>query len=262
MLKIKILLYYTLLQMTLAFKKENWFQFFITLCTIAGNYFLGSDIASMSDRYELLITPSSPTFAIWGIIYAMLCCSSFMDNGLNLVLYTTSAVLNCGWVYCFTSDRLIVSSVVLVMLNMLLWILSTNKKSYLTNFTFGIYATWTFGAALLNIGSLIVKTQGVDWSSYILFAYSMFPLILLLLYVECNISCFLTILWTSLGIMSKGLILEAMYPMVITLIIMLKSKHKIPFHNPSETTTASITSTTSTEPNLSSTAPTVGILLV
>jgi len=85
-----------------------------------------------------------------------------------------------------------------------------------------VYATWTLGAFLLNAGSAIkVVTQGFDSSNYILHLYAIIPFILYAQYPNCNISCFLTIAWTSIGCMANGSAPEAIFPFLTSLMVLL-----------------------------------------
>lgn len=208
--------------------KDNSLQFLITVATIVGNYILGDDISRVSDLTSLNITPPGYTFGIWGVIYFLLILSSFRKNDISTVLYLLSAILNCSWIYIYTNEYIEWAAGVLIALNIILWKLTTIKKDTLTNFTFGIYAAWTLGAALLNMGSALLKITGIDFSSIILTVYAVVPFILDILFTKSPISCYFTFIWTAIAIFTKG-IYEALIPIFSCLFIII-ARNKIDLH--------------------------------
>ena len=68
----------------------------------------GSQTGKVSNKYDMIVTPPGPFFAIWGIIYIGLIISgvySAVSNTWSLgvtVIFAVVNILNALWVYIFS----------------------------------------------------------------------------------------------------------------------------------------------------------------
>lgn len=136
------------------------------------------DNATLSDKYQTLITPSAYAFAIWGIIFtAELVWTVFQTLpsyrshplvvkgvGYNFAL---ASLAQCLWTIAFGLEKLSLSLVCMIsILIPLLLILSKTatsefpvadtKEYWLLKFPFEIHASWILAATCLNVNVILV----------------------------------------------------------------------------------------------------------
>jgi hypothetical protein len=130
----------------------------------------GNTTGDISAKYNTLFTPSGFTFSIWLVIYVLLSVfviSIFINpeviltsNRLQvLILFCTVNVFNILWLLSWHNDRILLSTVFMViLLVLLLTILRFISKSDLLSYvTFSIYSGWISVALIANIAIFIVK---------------------------------------------------------------------------------------------------------
>lgn len=138
----------------------------------------------ISQRYQTIITPPSITFSIWSVIYLSLLCfiiyqiTRLYKNELYLVektgiWYFTSTLLNVVWLFVWHYEKIILSTVVMVLLFLNLIMLykrigigeisvPTLDKIFMF-FPFSIYTGWISIATVLNISVLLVY---LNWNAF------------------------------------------------------------------------------------------------
>lgn len=149
---------------------------------------VGRNVALISNKYTNLITPAPLTFAIWGIIYLSVSAyviwqllSIFSTSALYQIdhviykiglLFMISCAFNCLWLFAWTSDRLLISVILifgllfsLIEINQRIYTLLPNSPSYrlFLRWPFGIYLGWITIAALTNVAAYLVK---IGWAGF------------------------------------------------------------------------------------------------
>ena len=147
----------------------------------------GIDTGAVSDSYPNLFAPTGLTFAIWGVIYALLLAYTVYQLGggrsgpgramnhalLNRVsaIFALSSVANSVWIFSW-HYRLIPVSVLLmlVILVCLIMIMETIRGERLTGqerllvkLPFGVYFGWITVATIANVTTLLVD---LGWSGF------------------------------------------------------------------------------------------------
>ncbi len=128
----------------------------------------GITTGEISDKYETLFTPAGFTFSIWGIIYLLVSAfvvtfvvaspESIKNIELLGILFIVSCFLNAGWLFSWHFDRIILSTIIMVLfLVTLLSILKFTTPEGLTYATFSIYAGWVSIALIANISIMLFK---------------------------------------------------------------------------------------------------------
>lgn len=146
----------------------------------------GWDTAAVSDAYPNLFAPLGLTFAIWGVIYALLGMFFFrlfevwkpkkkaLPNGvLNqvTVLFTISSVLNMAWLFAWQYNIIWLS--VLLMIGLLVSLILINEKisnsvidqkeAWMVKVPFGVYFGWITVATIANISTWLVS---IGWDRF------------------------------------------------------------------------------------------------
>lgn len=144
----------------------------------------GINTAGVSDSYPNLFAPAGITFAIWGVIYALLTAftvrmfglmapkKSPLTNGeFNQVikLFTVSSVLNMVWLFAWQYKLISVS--VVLMIALLVTLLKINsllrykpfgvKEYCMVRLPFSIYFGWITVATIANITTWLVS---IGWN--------------------------------------------------------------------------------------------------
>ena len=158
------------------------------MLTISG--VVGSKTGKISNKYDLIVTPPGPFFAIWGVIYTSLLVSGIycaVSNTWSLgvtVLFAILNLLNAAWIYVFSyaSTRANnISLVILILMTVLnevqwVWMETSSKTSAdVSNWNianiniFSFYQGWLVAAANLNFGVVLVYSFGLkkDIQTYI-----------------------------------------------------------------------------------------------
>lgn len=126
----------------------------------------------ISDKYPTYITPAGYAFAIWSLIYLGLLIFSIYQalpaqaarfRDIRRV-YILSCVANCGWLYYWHHDMILVCLVIILFLlgtlafiNVRLQTTDTNAEYWLAKVPFGIYFGWVTAATILNATIALVS---------------------------------------------------------------------------------------------------------
>jgi len=95
---------------------------------------VGKRTKTISDKYNLIVTPPGPFFAIWGVIYISLIVAGLYNVINNIwsiqvvTLFGVGCLLNALWVYVFDLGTLramnfcLLIVLIMAILNQFLWI--------------------------------------------------------------------------------------------------------------------------------------------
>lgn len=144
----------------------------------------GLDTAAVSDKYANLFAPAGFTFAIWGVIYALLFIYLLRvwhvittakprikakEQTILLQQFTLTSVLNIAWLFAWQYQVLWLS--VLLMIALLVTLLQIQRglstlqlsrgESFTVRVPFSIYAGWITVATIANITTWLVS---VGWN--------------------------------------------------------------------------------------------------
>lgn len=124
----------------------------------------------ISDKYPTLVTPAGYAFSIWSLIYfGLIAFSIYQLLPSNIAkyrnyrqLFIMTCVLNCGWIFFWHNDRILVSFVIIIMLAVLLFAINfkvtatDNLREYwFVKAPFSIYFGWVTAATLINFAVLL-----------------------------------------------------------------------------------------------------------
>ncbi|HKX85021.1 MAG TPA: hypothetical protein VJL58_12435 [Pyrinomonadaceae bacterium] len=152
-----------------------------TLGTIAFNWLAadgsvgGVTPADISARYLTPATPADYSFAIWTLIYfGMLVFGIYQLLPSNLVrfrkvrsLYILSCALNCGWIFVWVSDQIVISFVLIILLTACLLLINLNLRTtgyWTVKAPFEVYFGWVTAAAFVN-SFVLLKYLNVELSA-------------------------------------------------------------------------------------------------
>jgi len=153
------------------------------------------DNATLSDKYQTLITPAPYAFAIWGIIFTaelvwtiFQVLPSYRSNelvvksvGYNFAL---ASFAQCAWTILFGLEKIGLSLIAMVsiLVPLLATLKNTSQKTtkttkdyWLLKFPFEIHASWIMAATLLNVNVLSVAHETsstiqttIGWASLVI----------------------------------------------------------------------------------------------
>ena len=147
-----------------------------TLATVGFNflasagYINGVTPEEISNKYLTPVTPAGFAFAIWSLIYAGMIAFSVYQllpakaakyRGIR-TYYLLTCVLNCGWIYFWHHDQIVVCLVSIVSLAFVLFLVCRTLKLtdspgeyWLVKAPFGIYFGWVTAATLINFAVML-----------------------------------------------------------------------------------------------------------
>lgn len=126
----------------------------------------------ISDKYPTNITPAGYAFAIWSLIYLGLFVFSIYQALPSQTArfrpirraYILSCVANCGWLYYWHHEMILVCLLIILFLlgtlafiNSKLQTTETNAEYWLAKVPFGIYFGWVTAATILNATIALVS---------------------------------------------------------------------------------------------------------
>jgi benzodiazapine receptor len=227
-------------------KKQVFFQginivaFIVTVVVnvLAGSTTLLNGLTSgeVSDLYPTLITPAGFTFAIWGIIYALLLVfivyQSLPRNRdkpfLNQIsiLFALSGIWNISWLFLWHFQLIIYSLILMIALLATLIIIYlrlnigradvTLKEKISVHLPFSVYLGWISIATIANVAVTLTfigwdgwGIQPVNWT-IIIIAMALI-LTLVVLATRRDLAYSLVIIWALVGIITK----QIEYPNII-----------------------------------------------
>lgn len=199
----------------------------------------GISTGDVSYKYPNLFQPSGMTFSIWGVIYVMLFAyliyqytligkelsleSRQLYDKVNLI-FACSSLLNGLWLFAWHYDRMILSTVIILLLLVSLILMSqmSIQLDNLTKTTFSIYLGWITIATIANITITLVKygMPGFNQSAvlltvFILFIGLMIAILWMVKYKDLAFGA--VVLWAYLGIIIRHLSktdLNQEYPLI------------------------------------------------
>ena len=157
----------------------------------------GAKNGKVSNKYDLIVTPFGPFFAIWGIIYIGLIISGvycLVSNTWSLgvtVLFAAVNILNALWVYVFSFATLTTNNICLfivilmTLLNQVQWVwmeIPANSFEDISTWNitnrniFAFYQGWLIAASNLNLGVTLVHSLGVSKNTHAFIFWIMCPL--------------------------------------------------------------------------------------
>ena len=160
------------------------------LASLASNALFGRSIGAVSGDRSLDITPRSPAFGIWGVIYTLLViCVVYIARGRALpsrgfaYALGASLVLSAIWVPAFvrnTPGSLLAASLTLwfalaaalVAVHLAGPLPSDAAQAVAVQGSAGLYAGWLCCAAVLGTG-IAMKAQNISLPSWSLFALAL-----------------------------------------------------------------------------------------
>jgi hypothetical protein len=138
----------------------------------------GVDTGAISDKYQTLVTPAGYAFTIWSLIYLGLIAFSIYQmlpaNVTRLAFlrtpYIFTCVLNCGWLYFWHSEQIVICFVIITLLLLTLLVINymiagpaSLADSWIVKAPFGLYAGWVSGATAVNF-AIMLKFLRVELS--------------------------------------------------------------------------------------------------
>ncbi|HSI88419.1 MAG TPA: TspO/MBR family protein [Pyrinomonadaceae bacterium] len=169
--------------------------------------------AEISDKYPTMITPAGYAFSIWSLIYlGLIAFSIYQLLPANLAkyrnlrtLYIITAALNCGWIYFWHSEQIVVCLALIAALAFVLFAINYQLREtestgefWAVKAPFSIYFGWVTAATLVN-----------------------FAIMLLYLDVELTgtagtgVAVALILVAAALGIVMRIFLANALYPLAI-----------------------------------------------
>lgn len=164
-------------------KTKSWVNLGIYLLTLVINtlgamgYINGMSQKAVSDAYQTLVTPSPSTFAIWGVIYALLLASlvymvvtNKQERTVKLidkisVPFWVSSIANILWIITFSYELIGISTLLILVYVITLAVINGRLTTpdglgqKVNALAFGIYNGWLIIATVVNVSAYLVKLQ-------------------------------------------------------------------------------------------------------
>ena len=178
-----------------------------------------SDNATISRKYQSIVTPAGWAFSIWGVIFTAQLfwvlaqlqpkfknsCPTVEAVGLN---YVWVCVVQAGWTFSFAFELIPISFIFMVSILAFLWIifkkLQPLSEHYLWKFPFYIHFGWIVAATSVNASVVLVWLKA---SAKVQFMAGLASLVILLLISLRVTALDYTIpgvlVWALLGIYSE-----------------------------------------------------------
>eukprot|EP00704_Kipferlia_bialata_P001942 g1942.t1 len=136
----------------------------VFIAMLLANGPLGGNIGSVSNKYNLCITPPAYAFSIWGLIYlgligfiVMLYVLPPARKQKTHQLFWVSCFLNAAWIVAFTHEWLYWQAVVIVSMTASLIALYTQLNNHwLVRSSIALYLGWLLAASTLGV-SIVYK---------------------------------------------------------------------------------------------------------
>lgn len=145
----------------------------------------GRQTGEISDSYPNLFAPAGITFAIWGVIYALLALhvlyqwglfhQSGRDNAAVLgkvgILFSLSSLANTAWIFAWHYDLIGLSTLLIISILVLLILINrtladlrlTTREKLLLKLPFSVYFGWITVATVANVTVWLVS---IEWSGF------------------------------------------------------------------------------------------------
>ena len=234
-------------------KTKAWVNLALFIATLAINalgafgFINNLSQKEISDKYPTLITPSSGTFSIWGVIYTLLLISlvymivKAKDDRTARTIeagslpFWVSSIANILWIVTFSYEWIGISTLLILLLVLSLAVLNSRLKApegigqKVNALAFGLYNGWLIVATVVNVAAFLVQ---VNWDGFGLGAdtWALIILVVALLLTALiqlrlrNAVLTLPLAWAYYGIWQQhkmGGLYNGQYPAVIasTLVI-------------------------------------------
>lgn len=187
-------------------------------------------IGAISSSYPSYFTPAGYAFSIWGLIYVLVGIvvlklilhpsTSFFQTYTTqfIVLFVVSCLMNIAWLFSWHYDKLILSTLVMILLLVsTVWLgFYLSSISQITKVAFSIYAGWISVALIANITIMFVKSQLPIFINHQIFWYITIMIVglvvaFLVTYYTKNIPYLFVFVWAYLGIFMKHLNNQGFY---------------------------------------------------
>jgi len=126
--------------------------------------------AEISAKYQTMITPAGYAFSIWSLIYfGLVAFSIYQLLPANLAkyrnlrtLYIITCALNCGWIYFWHSDQIVICLALIAALAFVLFAINYQLRQtegpgeyWAVKAPFSIYFGWVTAATLVNFAIML-----------------------------------------------------------------------------------------------------------
>ena len=154
------------------------------------------DNATLSAKYQTLVTPAGYAFAIWALIFlsqTIWTVLQFMPEYRSSIFvadivgynFVYACIFQCMWSICFGYEQITISLVAMVAILMSLmpivhklFTLDNNSNNFWTmEFPMEIYAGWIMAATLVNLNVVFVS-HGISTKLQTLFAWTSLTIVL------------------------------------------------------------------------------------
>lgn len=156
----------------------NVISYVANAAVVFGSTALGlPDNATLSEKYQTLVTPSGYAFAIWGPIFIAELIwtigqllpayrsSELVTKGVGYY-YVAACLAQCAWTVAFGLEEILLSLIAMVSILIPLLVILLKSSSFpagsiglywLLKFPFEIHASWIMAATLVNLNVLLVS---------------------------------------------------------------------------------------------------------
>jgi benzodiazapine receptor len=232
---------------------KAWINLGLFLLTIGVNalgalgFINGMSQKEVSDAYPTLITPSSSTFSIWGVIYTLLLISlvwmivknkeektAKITEAISLPFWVSS-VANILWIVTFSYDWIGISTLLILLLVISLALVNIRLKApqgigqKVNALAFGLYNGWLIVATVVNVSAFMVQ---VKWDGFGLSADTWAVIILIVALLLTSLiqmrlrhaALTLPLAWAYFGIWQQHRaegVFAGQYPVIITATIVI-----------------------------------------
>ena len=194
----------------------------------------GRTTGDVSNQYPSLFTPVGFTFSIWGLIYLLLGVAvvyyvfdlyemSTAHIQLFGVVFVLSSVFNVLWLVMWHHDRIVLSTVVMVVLFFVLMVgfLRIQPSTLWLRVPFSLYFAWISVALVANVTIMLV---GLDmprlglsdalWMVLVMLVVGAIGLVTV--YISKDVVFGLVFIWALYGILTRHVSeLSMAYPLVV-----------------------------------------------
>jgi len=186
----------------------------------------------LSDSYPNLFVPTALTFAIWGLIYALLFVFivyqfvvAFRKNTWEKgvvrkagIFFIISSVLNMGWIFAWHYEQVLLSLIIMILLFISLLIIylrlrigrsdASKSEKICSHIPFSVYIGWITIATIANVTAFLVNINwnrfGLSDQIWTLLVIAVGILISLgMLFIRKDIFYNLVVVWSFTGILLK-----------------------------------------------------------
>lgn len=200
----------------------------------------GKNTGELSDNIPNLFVPTGLTFAIWGVIYALLVCFAVyqilamkkkedIDTGfVNKigVFFMLASISNIVWIFLWHYEYVVYSllpmillfvSLLMIYLRLEIGLVSVpRKEKILVHLPISVYLGWITVATIANVTAALVvsNVNGLFlgealWTMLVIAVATLITL--LMIYTRADIGYCLVIIWALLGIAIKRMDVDPIY---------------------------------------------------